>query len=149
MYIVARETKIYIPTRMFSTGCESLCANISWWAIAARPSVRGEKTSIFEASNASDGILALIFGQPRVRVRMREKHPGLVRHRIDYFNVSVCLTATNPPAANALASPHDTSAENESKTRQSSKQNKPSGCRNIVVCINNTQTDSIHARHLV
>lgn len=96
MYVVVRDPKIYIPTRMFFTGCESLCADISWWAIAARSSVKGEKTIIFEAPNALDGIFALIFCLPRVRVRMREKNIGLVRDRTDYFNVSVCLTATNP-----------------------------------------------------
>ncbi len=80
---------MYIPTRMSFTGCESLCANISWWAIAAISGVRGEKTTIFEALNDLDGIFALIFCLPRERVRMRGRNPSLVRDRIDYFNVSV------------------------------------------------------------
>lgn len=52
---------------------------------------------IFEAANALDDIFVLIFSLPRVWIRKREKHPALLRDRIDYFNVSVCLTATTPP----------------------------------------------------
>ncbi len=69
--------------------------------------------------------------------------------------ILMCLSdSDNPPPsppANALASPHDTSAENESKTKQSSKEIKPFLCREIVVWINNTQilSEPTHALHIV
>lgn len=73
---------------------------------------------IFEASSAIEQIFEHICSLHSVWIRMREKTSS---DRIDYFNVSVCLSdSDNPPAANALASPHDTSAKGE-QTVQSRK----------------------------
>lgn len=84
-------------------GCESPCANISWWELSHPARERKNNYYFRRLMRTESNICVHILSASHFESSAL-KYQAVQRGAIDCFNVSVCLTATPPRlSANALA----------------------------------------------